>query len=235
MRRVFWISMRRLKVHEFQSTLRHVKVAGDNWATIYLRLGELNTEATKRIVKYSSSILLFYLMLRTLGNGRVVGFTFEGISASIPIVFATLAAAVNLFMVVITIQTFLIVVSVRSRESAKVRTHRFHTAQFGFYRGQDEFELSLPFFIGSFFRPWVPIPGILASMISVVLSTLLLPLLGVWYYLLHLNVSVLNNGSLPLWEYWTGMIGLFVLAASPVYVFFFNIPIPMKKFKTQIR
>lgn len=233
--RSYCISIRRLKIHEFHSTLRYIQGSGKTWSEIYFRLGELQNEFIARLLKPLSGLFLLYILLETLGNEHEVSLTISGITASIPTHFVSLTASLLLLVAVQHIQTLVMLILIRAKETTKMKLRGFKAGSFGFYHSHDEMELVGPYISPLFFKEKLPTSNILLFFILGAYSTLLLPLLALWIYLFRLQFFSLMEGSE---NFLTGIVsfsGLFILVGIAAFIVLFNIPLPMQKNRFSIR
>ncbi len=230
----YWISIRRIKNHEFQKTPRHIRTTGLPWGDIYLRLGELCTESTQRIVKLSTSLLLQYLALASLANSQTVSVTVSGTTFSVPSAFLTMTASLNWFVLALNIQSLAMLIILRSSESIKHRLHGFSAGAYGLYCGQDEMFLSSPAFFSIFILDRTNVSSMLGNGTVLCFSTLLLPFFGAWIFLIELQLDILRNSTLVV-HFLAALMGIAVLGFSLLYLIVFNIPVPVKKHSEMIR
>ena len=230
-----WVSIRRLKTHEFRSTLRHIKKTGLTWHDIYIKLGQLENEAISRTLKQMTGLVIAYLLLVSLSDASTVSMTFQGITASIPTVFLTVTASVTLFFVHQGLQVVFMVMTLRNSEGLRLRLHGFSMGAYGFFNGQNDAALSTPVLLNGFVRERIPVSGFLAFLTVCVSATLLLPLLAMWAYLLSLQLEILQSTDILAFYRICAALGIFVLIASILTLLLFNVPLPMKKSSYMIR
>jgi hypothetical protein len=228
-------SLRALKLHEFHCTLRHIKATGENWHSIYSRLGELISIATGKTIKSASSLIPCYLLLSTFGDLHTVSITFQNITASIPTSYVAAIASIFLFLTVLHFQTAFMLVIFRVKEARRLKLYRFSANAYGFFHGQDEMALATPIFVSSFIREKFPIAGFLSNLMLMAFLIGLLPVVAFWGYLVILQVDILISGAVEMFSRVVALTGLFVLLVSALFVLLFNIPLPVKKNKFGIR
>lgn len=229
MSETIYVSLRKLKTHEFKRTLRYLQRAGKTWHEAYIRLGEMQQEATKRLTKTGSAILILYLILSSLREGTLVSITFQNITASVP---AAYLLAVSSIWIFVFMQQSLIVwmlIEIRAFVSVQPRLPGFSASMHGFIYGQDEMSLVLPLFSNHFLREKLPVSGALGILSLVVYSALLIPVLAFSLYVSHFQISLLLTESIPFLEKSAAVLGLLTLVSCAVFLFLFNIPMPMRK------
>ncbi|MDX8353700.1 hypothetical protein [Cognatiyoonia sp. IB215182] len=230
-----WVSLRSIKQHEFRTTLRYIKVAGATWHDIYIQLGKLQTEAISKLIKGCTGIFVYYLLLSSLGDASNVSISVQGITASVPTAFVTVVASVGFFFIILQMQSALMIVLLRAHEGARLSLRGFSMGAYGLYNGQDEMELSTPLIRYGSFKEVLPASGTLIVLYLIVLASLLVPLAGLWVYLLDLQMIIARSDIVHGVYRLVAVFGVFVLIASAIYTVIFNIPLPIKKNSFSIR
>lgn len=224
-----WVSIRRLKVHEFHRTIRYLRRAGKSWHDIFLRLGEMQEEATHRFLRALSSVLITYLLIQSLGNGNLVSFTFSSVTASVPVAYVAAAGAISLFLAFQQLQSVMMIIGIRGSESARPRLPGFSSNMYGLFHGQDELALSVPVLVNSFMKERIPNSSVLSILSLIVYFSILLPLIAFSMFLVSWQMHVINSGTAPRMEIAAAALGIFIVVQSYLYVIVFNLPFPMKK------
>lgn len=233
--KTYWVSIRRLKIHEFCGTLRHIKNQGLTWHDIYTRLGELQTAATRRIVKQSSSLLVLYLAISSLSDGLHLRITVAGITASIPTSMAAVVASFSLFVLTQHIISFLMLTLIRSSESSRIKLRGFSANSYGLFYGQDEFALVVPIIQNIFFRDILNASRYLTMILAIVYVIVLVPYVALWGYLFDIQVSALSKIEASPLDIVAAISGIMALLVIALYDVIFNTPLPMRKEKNYVR
>lgn len=230
-----WISLRRLKEHEFQTTLRYIRETGENWHNVYVRLGQLQSDVTKKVVKLLTTVLVFYLILISFADTENVVVTFYGVTASIPTGFVTVTASLFLFLIAQHFQTFWMVMQTRIREGLRVKLPGFSMNSYGFYHDQDEMALVTPVVLNNFLKPRFGIPSVLSFLSLAVFFAVAFPFLGMWYYLADLQLHILLSEPIGALSQAASVFGLFTLFVTIAFLLLFNVPLPMARNSFAIR
>jgi len=230
-----WVSIRRLKIQEFFLTLRYIKDGGASWHDIYLRLGEIQEKTSKAFLKSLSPLLISYLLLVSLSDDRTISITFQSITASIPTSFATLVSSLAVFVSFQQLQSAVMMISIRSTESARLRLYRFSANAYGLYHGQDDMALSVPVLQNFFLKEKLPISKLLSSMMLLTYSLILVPMMAFYIYLLNLQIDIVLTSEAPLLEHIAATLGVMTLVFAAIFIILFNIPLPFAKNKFGIR
>ncbi len=234
MRRI-WLSIRSIKQHEFRKTLRYIKAAGATWHDIYIQLGKLQNESIAKLVKSCTGIFVYYLILSSLGDEAEVSITFQDVTASVPTAFMTVVASVGFFFIILQAQSVMMMILLRSHEGSRLSLRGFSSGAYGLYNEQDEMELSAPIIRYGSFRELLPISKFLITLCLIVLLFLLVPLAGLWIYLLNLQIDIATSVAItPVYRV-SAALGVFVLIASVTYLIFFNVPFPIRKDEFAVR
>lgn len=221
--------MKQLKAHEFHCTLRHLKNSGKTWSEIYLRLGEVSTEAMTKYLKTLSSLFVIYVVLSSLAKDGKVTISILQYQASVPTAYVLAVASVLLLVSFQHLITFLTLFDVRSRESSRLRLSRFSASTFGLYNGQDEMALATPIAVNIFFHDRLRVSRFLDFVYSLALSISLSPIIALIVFLVTWQFDLAFESPRNLGE---GLTAFFSLAVTSMAVFYFAvflIPIPMQK------
>lgn len=233
--RVLWISIRRLKIHEFFQTLNYIRGTGKTWHDIYLRLGELQSEATARFLRQASALLIMYFLLNALGDENLVSITIKDVTASIPIVYVSATSSLILFVTAQSLQSLLTLISIRTKEATKMKLPRFSSNAYGLFHGQDEMALAVPVILNNFFRERLPTSKILSAMTLFVYFFFFLPLLAMWYFLIQIQITFIFSESSGIFNKVVALSGVLICVSTALYIALFNLPLPMKKRRFGIR
>lgn len=152
MARTVWVSLRKIKLHEVHTTLRYVRKHGEKWSDIFLRFGELQADATQKLIKTGSALVLYYLLLVSISDPYTVSVSFQSVEASIPTAFLTLIASVTFYFFLLQFQSLLMILGLRTKESGKIPLRGFSSNAYGFLFGQDEMALVTPVHANQFFE-----------------------------------------------------------------------------------
>ncbi len=230
-----WVSIRRLKVHEFHRTLRHLKHTGRTWHDIYIRLGEMQQEAANSFLKSLSSLLVIYLLLQSLGKGSTVSLTMLQVTASIPIAYVATVGAISLFIVVQKLQAVIMIMGIRNSESVRMNLPGFSANMYGLFNGQDEMALAVPVVVNRYIREVVPISSLLSFTTMLVYLSTVLPIVAYSAFLLSWQIHIVRLEGIPKIELVSAIVGIFAILQSFIFVLLFNLPFPVKKNTFSIR
>lgn len=230
-----WISLRRLKTHEFYRTLRHLRSVGATWHDIYTRLGVMQHEATSRFIKSLSTLLVVFLLLQSLGKGSNVTITILQVTASIPIAYVAMVGAVSLFITLSHLQTAIMLIFIRSAESVRMKLPGFSANMYGLYNGQDEMALVVPTHVNRHFKEIIPVSAFLTFTTMALYLSMLLPIFAYSTFLLSWQVHLVALDGVSWAERVAALVGIFAVVQSFLFLLFFNIPLPLKKDDESIR
>jgi hypothetical protein len=234
-RKTKWISIRRLKAHEFYCTLRYIRRTGLNWYEVYARLGEVQNKSTGRLKKMLSSILICYLLLVSLRNGSLISVTWSEITASVPVSYFSLFASFQVFFAIQFLQATFMIMLIRASESVKHGLPRFSANMYDLYHGQDEMALTVPILPYGFLKEKFPISATLSFFYLAIILLMLVPIIAFSLFLLNIQIELLTQFDLGLLEKIATYAGIFVNTFSILLLAIFNIPIPLEKNSSSIR
>ena len=235
MAKTVWISLRKIKLHELRTTLRYLQRHDEKWSDLYLRLGELVSESTATSIKTGSSLLLYYFLLSSISDPYEMSVTFQGVTASVPTSFPLIIACITFYFFTLQFQTALMLIGFRASQSSKVLLRGFSANAFGFIMKQDQMALVTPLHNNGFLKERLGVSSLLTFFTTVVAATLLLPILGLFFFLCQKTFTVVLADDASLLNLGLGFVCISILSATLLFVFLFNLPIPMKRNSFSIR
>lgn len=235
MRRYWWISIRRLKAHEFNRTLRLIKQAGSSWLEVRESLDRSQKNSAKGATKLFSSALVLCAILNSFGTPDNVSLTIQNFTTLVPSGLVTLSASTALLFFTLQLQNTLMIMSIRATDGARIRYHGFSVDAYDEYHKGEGFGLSIPVLYPGFLKPKIPIPNIILFFICAVFLFGLIPLCALAYFLAAFQMDILQNAAFDLINWFPALCGLITVAIAIGYLVLFNLPIPMMKSRTQIR
>ncbi|MEZ5753931.1 MAG: hypothetical protein R3D90_03870 [Paracoccaceae bacterium] len=228
-RRIYWVSFRQLKAHEFHSTLRHLKRTGTSWADIYLRLGEIFQETTAKWLRILGSFLVIYLIVSSLGKDGLATVNIFSYTFSVPISHILAAASVLLLVSAQHLLTIISIMEIRNREALRIRLSRFSAGSFGLFNGQDEMALATPVMVNNFFSDKLGVLSLVGMSYMFALSLALGPILGFIIFLFSWQIELAFISPRNLLEGLVAFFSLWVNSIAIFYFFLFLIPLPLTK------
>ncbi len=233
-RAAFCVSLRRLKAHEFNKTIRYIHKSG-NWAELYQKLSELQGQATANLLKTIGPLIISYLILVSLNADGKVSISIQGISASIPTAYFSISVSFIFFLSTLALAHLSTVFFLRSRASGKILLPGFSTSIFGLLSGYDENALSVPILNNWFLKELIPVYKVLTIFFVIALFGILVPYFAFAFYLITTQVELVQMSSTTIYEKTSGIFGIGLVSLSLAYFILFHLPLPMVKNKRQIR
>ena len=228
-KRVYWISLRQLKAHEFHSTLRHLKRTGTSWADAYLRLGEIYQETTVKFLKTLGNFLIIYLVVSSFGKEGLATVNLFNYSFSVPISYILAAASIILLVAAQYLITIISIMEIRTQESLRIRLNQFSAGSFGLFNGQDEMTLATPVMVNNFFRDTFGIFSFISAAHSFALSLSLGPIIGFIFFLFSWQIELAFVSPRNLLEGLIAFFSLWVNFIAILYFLLFLCPLPVTK------
>lgn len=236
LKKTIWISIRKLKKHEFHTTIRKLSPDENTWPNRFKILGNIEADAIKAFLRSLSAILISYLMLTSLRSGNSLTLRVSNFEASVP---ASYFLAASSFLFLITAVLFchlLVAMTLKADESKKILLSGFSAATFDLIAGKKEdVSLGMPIFTNLFLRQLIPISGLLAIAYLVCMILALMPIGAFGYFLVIEQLILLNEGSIFLSEAISLWGGVALTCFSFCYLFLFNVPLPTRKNASYIR
>lgn len=228
MKRIY-TSIRRLKEHELRCTLRYIRESGEDWHNIFVRLGEIQRQASQRFARITITPIIAFLILNSFGDANTVDITMSTFSLTIPSSYVSLIASATLFFSLMSLQNVLMISNVRARESVRIRLLGFNSNAYGLYFGQDDMALPTPVLLNPFLEDALKISRILSILVVLVVVSAIAPLLGIMFFLFKTQLEILTTSPIIGQHFLIAIVGIFCLGAGLLYVILFNFPLPFKK------
>lgn len=229
-----YISIRRLKVHEFFKTVRFLKKT-ENWPNLYEEVCELQNRAIAAFVKSTSPLLLSYLLISSLNSDGLVSITIQGVTAGVPTAYFAAVSSFAYLMSMISLIHLLIVFSIRGKTSTKLLFPNFSVGVYALLRGFDDAALGLPTLESSFFSEKMKTSRILEALLLAALLSLLVPIVSFGAFLILVQLEVMRLTSTSWLEWLSSLAGISIVIFTFFYAIAFHIPFPMTKNRRSIR
>lgn len=233
-RRYYFISIRRLKIHEFNRTFRYFDKPG-NWFDKFMKLSQLQDNAIKSFLKLVSPLIVMYLILTSLNSDGQVGVSIQGYSAKIPTAFLAVLASLNYLVAGLSFAHLSAIFSLRARQSGKILLPGFSSNVFGLLSGHDENALGIPLADNTFLKELIPVSRGLTYIILIALLAVIMPYFAFGYFLVGIQWELVETHGISLFEKTTAVIGVGLTLSSITHVVLFHTPLPMRKNVYSIR
>ena len=224
-----WISIRRLKEHEFHCTLRYIRGSGKSWSEVYLRLGEIQSDAISRLLKTGTALLVSYFILSSLSSNGLVSIQIQSYRASIPAAYVVAASSFTFLVFTQHLITVWTLIFLRVREGSRVSISRFSPAAYGLYHGQDEMALATPVVSSNFFRHRLALDNIPATLQILSLLLLMMPILGFILFLVSWQYELAFINPRNFIEGLASFYSLIITACTVLSFLLTFLPLPVMK------
>lgn len=230
-----WISIKRLKMHEFDTTIRRLNAEERGWWRKLEILGELEKKATAHLIKLLSQLLATYLILTSLRDEHHLALSLFQIKATIPV--AYFFAAVSFLFVVasISFNHYSVVMSLRNRHGTRLRLPGFSVEIVRLLKGHADSSLAIPLFLNSYIREKLPVSNLLSVALLVVIVAVAIPFLVFGSFVFLEQVNIVADSSFTIMERISSAFGAVAMVFASVYMLLFHIPLPTIKNQHSIR
>lgn len=235
MRKTFWISMRRMKVAEFQRTIRHISSTGQNWHDIYLKLGQVQKQCVASIMKTLAPVFFVYLLVSTFGENGSVRIELGNVSAEVPVSFAAAVASFSLLIATTYLNHLAVVISTKTSIATRVRLRNFSANAYSAYYEEGDNSLSIPQILNPFFKPAFPIYGLVSWLLLLAIATMIVSFFGLGVFLFLAQLEILLGNSTNFVDFIVAALGLFNLLVALTLFLTFHLPLPLKPNSFMIR
>ena len=230
MRKIRWVSIRRLKIHEYYSTSRIVFKGVDSWPRRYEAFADLESRAIKQFVKVVSQILLAYLIVTTLRNGNNIILKMDFFEASVPAAFFFATCSLLFLFATMIFCQLSAAMSLKIREGAKIVVPGFSSSMYGMMIGKsDDLALGVPVVNNYFLKFVFPLGTIFGYVMLLGLAVSLLPLIAFGGFIAFEQYNFFLDFRLPVLERTAAGAGATIVAASFSYLCMYHLPLPTRK------
>lgn len=230
------VSIKKLKCHEFHTTIRKLHRDNNTWIGRFEILSGIETRATKQFIQMFAQNVVAYLILTSLRTGNILQIKVFSFEASIPAPYFMAASSFLLLFTAISLCHLSAAMSLKAAESGKLLLPGFSESIYNLIvRKEDDLSLGLTMFSSYFIKEAIPISSFLAFGILVGIFSMVLPLCAFGYYLFSQQFDIALNSDILLIERVTSFSGIVLCIFCMLYVLLFHIPLPCKKNAKSIR
>lgn len=231
-----WISIRRLKAHEFETTFRKI-YPNDNgmWMQKLEMLGELEQKATSHLLKLLAQILVAYFILTSLRTEHVVSITVFQISASVPVAYFLPVVSLIFFISATAFNHLIVALSLRIGHCNRVVLPGFSVEVLRQIKGHSDISLGIPLITNSFIKEKFPFSVIVSIALLIVILALVIPFMVFGAYILREQWHIALSESFGLLERASCAFGAISMTLTFLYLAIFHIPLPTTKNSFAIR
>ncbi|MEJ2018390.1 MAG: hypothetical protein P8X51_08860, partial [Maritimibacter sp.] len=230
-----WISLKRLKIHEFNTTIRRMHPDERQWVRAYSLLGELESRAIVQFSKQSGKLFLAYLALTSLRNGNSLSISAFKIDASVPVAYAFTATSFLFVFIALSFNHLSTITSLRLKKGIKLNIPGFSVEIFRLLNNQSEYALGVSIFQSSFIKERFPISKLLGVALLFILLAASIPYFAFGWYVFHEQLLISLSPSFSTAERAASAFGALTIPFAFAYAFLFHIPLPTKKNDFSIR
>lgn len=235
MRKTYWISLRKLKVHEYFTTFRYLRDRECNWAKELEIAVRLQNRAQKVLSKACMGMLGYYLIISSLLNDNIISIKVNDLDISLPAAFMTSSFSVFYLINMFFLNNLIVTMMVRIQISLKFRSSGFSSDVYQSIIWEDENHAhSMPFVSNWFFESRIDINNFIGILIVICTAVLLVPLFSLGIYLINLQLTLLSD-LVSIVEIIACIFGVGLISLAFVYFLCFHLPIPYKKNSDFIR
>lgn len=235
MTKTYWVSLRRIKIHEFTQTIRLLKNTGTGWPAILSRLSQMQRESTQKAFKSLGLPIVFYYTLQAFGGADTISVSFQDITISAPAGIISMAASLTIVFVVLHLQNSFMTIALRSKEVRQIYLRNLSISALTQYNGDEEMGLSIPAMPYGFWQERIPVSSILGFFLLIILSFFLVPIAALSVFLASYQFDLLVAPETGFLNNLGAFLGLVCLTYTLIYLLLFNIPMPMRKNNLHVR
>ncbi|UWP92581.1 hypothetical protein K3X13_01570 [Aliiroseovarius crassostreae] len=230
-----WISIKRLKMHEFDTTLRRMNPNEQTWLRKLEVLCDLENKAILQLVKFAGQILAAYLIVTSLRDNNLLSISLFQIKASIPVAYFLSVTSFLFLLFIIAFNQLSVAMSLRVRHGAKLVLPGFSVEVLRQLKGYSENSLGIPLFMNSFIKEKLPISNFLSTALLMVIFSLSIPFIVFGGFILNEQLAISLDAEAYVLERISCGFGAFSITLSILYLLLFHIPFPVKKDAKSIR
>lgn len=235
-RKIRWISIKRLKCHEFRTTLRKLGKESNSWPARFEILSKLESDATKLFMKVCAQLVVAYLILTSLRVDNILELKVLTFTASIPLSYFLATVSFLMLIVAIAFCHLSVLITLKVKESSRPLLSGFSTGTYGLLKGaENDVSLGTSLYANYFLKEVLPLSKILAFGLLLGLFSILIPIGAFSYFLFMEQMQLIYDSQILLPERIAVLSGMALSLLSVIYVFLFHLPFPLKKNINQIR
>ena len=236
MQRTLYLSLKKLKCHEFHTTLRRMGYQPQDWAGRYELLNAIESDAIKNLVRYLSALAISYSILTSLRDDNSLSLKVVSYEVAVPAAYFLTAISFLFFLSALAFCHTSVAMSLKSRESGKLLLSGFSASIYSLIKKpENDLSLGIPLFSNYFIKEVIPVSSIIAGSILVGIFSLLLPFLAFLAFVCREEAILLLSPDASLLERIAVGAGIVLSILSILCVFLFHLPLPTHKNVQQIR
>ncbi|WP_226780469.1 hypothetical protein [Oceaniglobus trochenteri] len=230
------ISIRRLKVHEFDTTLRKLNRESNTWTGRYEILLNLEKKATRQFIKIYGQIVLAYLIITSLRSGDTLKVKIQSFELDIPLSYFLATTGVLFLISAISLCHLSVALTLKAREGGRVLISGFSANIYGLLQGnENDASLGISMFSNYFIKEIMPVSTMFALAFFFAFIAMLIPFGAIGYYFLTIQLDLLFTPGVTAPQKFSMVFGGLSIILSFIYTFLFHIPLPVEKNKGLIR
>lgn len=235
MRQTIWVSLARLKQHEFNRTLRLTHNDPSDFISKLEVVSNIYNAAVRQFIKLSGALLTAYLILNSLGTDTSLALQVGSISVSVPKAYYLTVCSIIFLMTLIALNHLVVSLFLRISATLNVRIAGFSAEAFRMIQGEDEMSLGNPVFQNHFLKERLPVTGMLSSLVLLCLLSLLIPICAFGAFGGSMLFQLFVQGEINILEKISSLMGLAIFMISYFYFALFYMPLPYRKNVSFIR
>ncbi|MFV2053586.1 hypothetical protein [Aliiroseovarius sp. YM-037] len=229
------ISIKRLKIHELEATLRYLHKDDQVWTRKSAIYGEIQDKAIKSFVVFLGKIVIAYLIATSLRNGNELALKVSNFEASVPAAFFLFAVSLLLLISAMAFNHLSAAMTLKNSLATKIKLIGFSVNAYDLLQNRSDNALGVPVVINPFFREALPISSMLAHLLLIAMFTILVPIVAFGYYVFDELVMLGMNSQISAPERISAFAGAAITILSAMYVVLFHLPLPVIKNTKGIR
>lgn len=229
------ISIKRLKIHEFNTTIRLVSKHDDSWTKRSEIYSSIQENAIKSFINGAGKLLLGYLVATSLRNGDLISLKMSNFEASLPASYFLFAVSIVFLFTSVAFNHLSCALTLKSRLAGKMILNGFSANMYDLLNNRSENSLGISTYANGFIKEIIPVSGFLAGLVMFGVFAVLIPVGALGIYLFTELSALSQNVELTLPERLTAVAGALISVASFLYVVLFHTPLPVRKNTSRIR
>ncbi|UYV36012.1 hypothetical protein N4R57_13290 [Rhodobacteraceae bacterium D3-12] len=230
-----WISLKRLKIHEFETTVRRTHPDERQWLRLLGVLGELENKAITQVGKSATSLFIAYLLLTSLRTENALSVSVYEIEASVPVAYFLSAIGLLILMFAMRINHLSVVMSLRIKHGNKIILPGFSVEVLRMLKAQSDNAMGIPLFLNSFIKEKFPISRLLSLALMVTMLSISVPYFVFIGYVLLEQCAITIDSKFSFLERASCGFGAITVVIASLYILLFHLPLPIKKNTHSIR
>lgn len=177
------VSIKRLKIHEFNTTIRLMSKEDDSWPKRSAIYSSIQEKAIKHFLNGVGKLLVAYMIATSLRDGNFISLKISNFEASLPASYYLFAVSIVLLFTSVAFNHLSCALTLKSMLAGKVLLSGVSANMYDLQHDRSENSLGIATYSNGFLKEVFPVSGFLTILITFGVIAVLIPIaaLGVFF------------------------------------------------------